>query len=597
VSRLSNSGWPILVAIATVSLAPGACSRPNRAAIGAVEEAYQRTRAAKDQLDVTRSRNASASLDGVPLAALVDRYREARAALLERLPGGGPDLPGAAGGAGGTGGPAAARGDGTPGEKPPDEDDRAIATIRRALDKDLPEETAPAAAEEADQAAKPGKEGKPDKVDCAYDPAKIGEGADGFKHLSTRIYACFGQAAHHLPFEGKTLDRLTIMGMLPVTDDAAARRRLFMALAPVWQSLNGDGGETSPYRLLVRLNAASLKSRGTAIESGVADLGIDPHLVEEWLVSVLEAWRASAPDTMLEPWDFAYAAGKASRTLSKAIPLAALRTLNDRYYHDLGAEIAKLGVQYDLEPRDGKDPVAFTTFGRRPARHDGAWAAGEPWVFASYSIGGLDNLGELLHETGHAIHIAAIRTRPAFMDWPDSDTFTEAIADIAALEIYEPAWQSHYLGVAAPLSDTLRTKYAGIVMDVAWSLFEIRLHHNPKLDPNRVWTELTERYLRIKPHPELSWWALRGQLINAPGYMMNYAVGAILIADVRVRTKQEHGAYAEGDPAWYAWVSERLYRFGLERTSKQVVEEFLGRPVSPRALLVDLSRATDRAGG
>ncbi len=591
--RRSSSAWPILVVLAVVPIATAVCARPNRAALQAVEEAYERTRAARDVVEVTRSRNAATGLDGVPLTALVDRYREARATLVARLAAGGFDKAPA---------PEQARGDATPGDARSGggargEDARAIAIIRRALDKDLPEENAPPAAEEPGKAAKPGAEEEPGKAACAYDPARVGEGPDGFKHLSAKIYACFGQAAHHLPFEGKTLDRLTIMGMLPVTDDVAARRRLFMALAPVWRSMNGDGGAASPYRLLVRLNAASLKTRGTSIEAAAAELGIDPKRVEEWLVSVLEAWRSSSPETMMEPWDFTYAAGKASRTLTKAIPLASLRTLNDRYYHDLGAEIAKLGVQYDLEPRDGKNPVAFTTFGRRPARRDGAWATGEPWVFASYSIGGLDNLGELLHETGHAIHIAAIRTRPAFMDWPDSDTFTEAIADIAALEIYEPAWQSHYLGVAAPLSDSLRTKYAGIVMDVAWSLFEIRLHHDPDLDPNRVWTEITERYLRIKPHPDLSWWALRGQLVDLPGYMMNYAVGAILIADLRARTKQEHGAYAEGDPGWYAWVSDRLYRFGLERPSKEVVEEFLGRPVSPNALLVDLSRATARAGG
>jgi hypothetical protein len=35
----------------------------------------------------------------------------------------------------------------------------------------------------------------------------------------------------------------------------------------------------------------------------------------------------------------------------------------------------------------------------------------------------------------------------------------------------------------------------------------------------------------------------------------------------------------------------RLYRFGLERPSQRVVEDFLGRPISPRALLDDLARA------
>jgi hypothetical protein len=52
-----------------------------------------------------------------------------------------------------------------------------------------------------------------------------------------------------------------------------------------------------------------------------------------------------------------------------------------------------------------------------------------------------------------------------------------------------------------------------------------------------------------------------------------------------------YGSYTEGDPGWYGRISESLYRFGLEKTSKEVIEAFLGRPVSPQALLDDMSRA------
>ena len=197
---------------------------------------------------------------------------------------------------------------------------------------------------------------------------------------------------------------------------------------------------------------------------------------------------------------------------------------------------AALNVRYDLDPRDGKTPVAFCTFGARPRLRNGRWTPGEPSVFATYHGGGLDNLAELLHETGHAVHIAAIRTRPAYADWPDSDPFTEAIADFVALDVSEPVWQRRWLGDSVPLADGLRSRYGGVVLDVAWSLFELEMLRNPAADPNQVWTRLTSDYLRIRPHPELSWWAMRGQLVDAPGYMMNYAVGAILIAALRAKT-------------------------------------------------------------
>jgi hypothetical protein len=136
-------------------------------------------------------------------------------------------------------------------------------------------------------------------------------------------------------------------------------------------------------------------------------------------------------------------------------------------------------------------------------------------------------------------------------------------------------------------------------MDVAWALFEVRLEREPDADPNQVWTQITHDYLRIRPHPELSWWAMRGQLVDAPGYMMNYAAGAVLIAAIRARTRDLHGPFARGDSGWYAWVAPRLYRFGLERESRAVITEFLGGPISPAAILADMQRmlAGQRARG
>ena len=420
------------------------------------------------------------------------------------------------------------------------------------------------------------------RPDCGYDPAALARQPAGLDSLRRRLYACYGWAQSHLVVGGDTLDRLSILGALGRTDDAGRRRQLFLALEPVWHSVNGDGTSRSPYRRLIALEAAS---RQTAESPGAAQArgaGLPPDSLEPWLRSMLEAWRDATPDSLVEPWDWYYGAGRASRELSGRIPRRRLAALNAEVWRSLGADVRALRVQYDVEPREGKDPVAFTTFGGR--------APIEPWVFATYRTGGLDNLNELLHETGHAVHIAAIHTRPAFRDWPDSDPFTEAVADLAALDVYEPAWQQRWLGDSVPLADGLRGRYAGIVMDVAWALFEARMLRDPGADPNLVWTALMRDYLRIRPHPELSWWAMRGQLVDEPGYMMNYAVGAILVAAVRARIRALHGPFVTGDPTLYAWLAPRLYRFGLERPAREVVQEFLGGPVSPAALLADMRR-------
>lgn len=405
----------------------------------------------------------------------------------------------------------------------------------------------------------------------------------GLDSLTERTFACYGAAARRIVVDGDTLDRLSILGLLGRGDDPERRRRLFLALAPVWRSVNGDDGGGSPYRAMVGLRLARWGPGRTPMADRARSLGVSPDTLERWLVAVLEAWRSAMPDTLLEPWDFYHLTGEASRLLSPRIPLDSLQPVTDRYYRSLGADPVRLRVHYDLTPRPGKYPISFTDFGARDPV--------EPWIFTSYRIGGLGNLSELLHEAGHAVHIAAIRTRGAYTDWPDSDTFTEAIADLAGDEAYEPAWQRRFLGSSASLGSSIRAKYAGVVMDIAWALFEIRAHRSPDRSPNEIWTEITREYLRIRPHPEWSWWAMRGQLVESPGYMLNYAFGAILIGDIRASLVAKHGRFTTGDSTWYRWVTDRLYRFGRERPAREVVERFLGRRVSPSALLRDLRRA------
>ncbi|HEX6107303.1 MAG TPA: hypothetical protein VFZ26_17075 [Gemmatimonadales bacterium] len=523
------------------------------AALAAAEARYGDLRELRDRHEVTVAAGLRTTPEGVPLEALTRRHD----ALRERI---------------------SAELTGIDSMALEEADGRALGIMRRALGRELaPLQGTPDALAEL-------------RPDCGYDPRALGAGSHGLDSLRARLYACYGWAQSRVAVGADTLDRLTVLGALGRTTDPARRRELFLALDPVWRSVNGANGPESPYRQLIALEVAARDGAAPPAAAQALASGVAPDSLERWLVAILEAWRDGTPDALVEPWDWYYETGRTARALSGRITPERLTALNAEVYRALGADVDSLGVHYDLAPRAGKTPVAFCTFGRRARLRADGWVRGEPWVFATYRTGGLDNLNELLHETGHAVHIAAIRTRPAFADWPDSDPFTEAVAEFVSLDVYEPGWQQHWLGDSVPLADGLRGRYGGIVMDVAWALFEMHIQRDPTADPNQLWTRLTRDYLRIRPHPELSWWAMRGQLVDSPGYMMNYAAGAILIAAIRARTRELHGPFATGDPSWYGWVAPRLFRFGLERPTREVIEEFLGGPVSPAALLDDMRR-------
>jgi len=414
----------------------------------------------------------------------------------------------------------------------------------------------------------------------------------GYTALSEALYACFDKLGNNVEFEGGKLTRVAAFDSLAQLAEPERRKSLFLALTPLWQSINGGGEAGSPYRRLIRMAAAEARQKGSGIDAAARTLGVSSAVVESWLTQILDTWRQVSGDESIEPWDYRYAGGAAERALGEHVSRDALGSLSARYYSDLGADLKAMGVIYDLEPRPGKAPLAYADFVSRGRYVDGKWRATVARVSANYSRGGLGVLNELVHEDGHVVHMMAVRTRPAFMDLGDS-LFVEAFADITSWNTYDPAWQRKYLGRGVPEPQSLRSLYSGVMLDVAWALFELRMLRDPAADPNAVWTEITSRYLRVVPHPELAWWAVRGQLVGSPGYMINYGLGAVLTADLRGRIRDQLGPLEAGDRRWYGWITEHLLRSGQERETADLLREFLGRPVSPDALIADLRRIAD----
>ena len=403
------------------------------------------------------------------------------------------------------------------------------------------------------------------------------------------LYACFVELGNRLPFEGATVTRVDAFGLLGSLSDSERRKALFLAFEPLWHALNGNDEPDSPYRRMIR--QAAQRTHGAPSPPVLAERTIDvsPGEPELWLERILDAWREVSGDAVLEPWDYRFQAQSGVRSLDELIPAHDLQPLNQRYYLDLGLDLAGMRVIYDLEPRPGKAPLAYTDFVIRGRQRDGAWQPSIVRVSANYSHGSLSALNELVHENGHVAHMLALRTRPAFMDLGDA-LFYEALANVPSWSVYEPAWQQKYLGRSASEHDSLRALYAGVILDVAWALFDIRMLRDPATDPNRLWTEITQRYLHIRPHPELSWWAVRVQLVDVPGYMVNYGLGSVITADLRQRIAEQLGPFESGDGRWFAWLSQRLLASGEEHPTPELLREFLGRRVSPEALLGQLRR-------
>ena len=403
------------------------------------------------------------------------------------------------------------------------------------------------------------------------------------------LYACFAELGNRLPFEGATVTRVDALGLLASMPDAERRKTLFLAFEPLWHAVNGNDEADSPYRRMLRQTVKESRGSPTPVERAARTINVSPGQLEGWLERILDTWRQVSGDSEIEPWDFRSQADAGVRPLNELIPVGSMQPLCQRFYLDLGVDLAGMRVINDLEPRPGKAPLAYTDFVTRGRQRGDAWDPTIVRVSANYTHGSLGELNELVHENGHAAHMLALRTRPAFMDLGDP-VFYEAFADVPSWSVYEPAWQRKYLGRSASERDSLRALFGGVMLDVAWALFDARMLRNPDTDPNRLWTGITGHYLHIRAHPELSWWAVRVQLVDIPGYMVNYGLGSVITADIRQRIGEELGPFDTGDPRWYAWLSAHLLASGEQHPTPELLHVFLGRRVSPEALLTQLRR-------
>ena len=381
--------------------------------------------------------------------------------------------------------------------------------------------------------------------------------------LQQALYACFAELANSLEFERAPVTRVAAFELLTQMEEPERRKSLFMAFLPLWRALNGTDEIRSPYRRMIALAAGEARKSGSEVDAAARTVGISTAALQQWLERVLDAWRSAIGEAVVEPWDYRFEAGRAEREIGDAAPRESLQRLSQRYYEDLGLDLAGARVIYDLDPRTGKAPLAYSDYVRRGRMREGAWVPTLVRVLANYGRGGLGPLNELVHENGHVAHMLALRTRPAFMDLGDA-VFYEAFADVPSWSVYEPQWQLKYLGRAASEATSLRALYSDVMLDVAWSLFDVRMLQRPDADPNAVWTSITRRYLHVRPHPELAWWAMRVQLVDKPGYMVNYGLGALITADIRARIASELGGFSTGDSRWFKWLSEHLLASGEE---------------------------------
>ena len=292
---------------------------------------------------------------------------------------------------------------------------------------------------------------------------------------------------------------------------------------------------------------------------------------------------------MVEPWDYRYAIGEANRRIAPSFPDTEIVAVDHRFYRDLGADVEKLGVVYDIDDRLDKSPLAYTDFLRRGRYVNGAWQPTVARVVGRYRSGGLSALNELVHENGRAVRYQR-DPQPPGIHRLARHALHRGLRRRALVEHFSTALAAECLGHGTPRRDV--TSHHARQRDAGRRLVAVRNPDaaRPGLRPRtrsgptlRASTFTSPRIPKCPGGPCAC-------SSSATRDTWSITASAPCTAEIRKRTAQAIGPFDAGNPKWYNWSSEKFLIFGSQRSTKDLMQSLLGRPPSPQALLEQIRR-------
>lgn len=374
---------------------------------------------------------------------------------------------------------------------------------------------------------------------------------------------------------GKTVGQLakpTVMELVALRNEAA--RRLGFSDFYTMQFSLADLDVERVFAILGELEEASNgpweRAKGA----------LDAKLAERFGVAVedLRPWHYQDP--------FFQEAPPSGAGLDAFYPGTDLAAVARRFFDEMGLPAGDILDRSDLYPRPGKNQHAFCT----DIDHEG-------------DVRTLCNLrpaapsmGTLCHELGHAVYGAGYNfSLPWLLRRPAHGLFTEGIAILMEYFPRQGAWLQEYLG--APADDAARagalSAHEQAVADltiVRWFLvmchFERALYADPTRDVDTLWWDMVERYQKVR-RPDgrnAPDWCAKIHLALWPAYYHLYPLGGIVASQFRAVMRRDYPRAAQGygDPAFGAYLRERVFRAGGTLPWEDLLEKATGERLTTR---------------
>ena len=447
--------------------------------------------------------------------------------------------------------------------------------------------------------------------------------------LQSRVERAQACAVARIQEDGREVERsgAELASLVQLEEDRERRRRAWEALQRTGQAALDAGFA----ELVRRRNAFARRLVSPRTRKPYADfhemalerLDLDPAFLTSLFRRIrseteerAEALRAEQARSIgverIEWWDASfveqrdYAAG-----IDRYFPAERLRATLDQTFAAFGFDLS--GILFDLAPVPRKSPHAFCFTVQAPQLRvppweadpvEGAVAGTDVRITANVERDGLPTYETLLHETGHGVHSQSLRGWFSIHRRSPHAAFSEAVAQLFGGLVLDPGWLRRF-GATAAGDDLSQSRIAEfrrhawkkdlfrIRLWIALVEFERRLYTEPDPDPDRVWWELMEEWLRLPRQPGLPAYGTVVHFVGHPIYYPNYILADVAAAAMRAALERRFGAFF-GPRSSEAGVFLRRVALapGNVRPWTELLREVTGAGLDPDPLIASL-----RGGG
>lgn len=297
------------------------------------------------------------------------------------------------------------------------------------------------------------------------------------------------------------------------------------------------------------------------------------------LESIKEKLRMSDP----EIWDIAYAYRAINNKIERYFPIDSQMVYIKSSLKDVGYDLDKYPIYFDLESRPGKSQFAYAFTIKAPY---------DMRVLANLTDG-IQSTRTLMHEIGHTLHSAFIKQEdPLFSNTMIDGILSEGMAQTVAAFLNDKQWLVEYAHVPASVADEyLQAKKELDIIYLRTTLlrlqFEFEAYNNPNRDLNKLYWDLFEKYMMLPRHDDIYPWASIIHYTTHPVYLHNYLYADMIAAQNIAYIKDNFGPLVQ-NKSYRSFLTQNYFRFGAKYDWRELLKRGTDSELQPDYFIAQL---------